>query len=136
MTAERSRREVLRRTLESDNDPLAERCQRRLNPLGPRCVLWVKHPADNGFAYAKPSRQFRVSHSARAHGQVKGQLRRQVEGNADRILATLQFGRGGNSVASDHPSGNGFGQAVCGPHERVFKIVSPGQRFGQIPEPA
>jgi hypothetical protein len=52
--------------------------------------------------------------------------RRQVEGNADRVLAVLQFGRGGNRVAADYPSGNGFGQAVGGLRERVFKIVSPG----------
>jgi hypothetical protein len=38
----------------------------------------------------------------------------------------LQFGRGGNCVAADYPSGNGFGQAVGGLHERVFEIVSPG----------
>ena len=109
--------------------------RRGLNPLGPCGVLGVKHPADNGFAYAKPPRQFRVPHSALAHGQIKRQLRRQVEGNADRILAVLQFGRGGNCVAADYPSGNGFGQAVGGLHRRVVKIVSPSWRFGQIPEP-
>jgi len=101
--------ELSRRVLESDNNPLAERCQRGLNPLGPCGVLWVKHPADNGFAYAKPLRQFRISYSSLAHGQIKGKLRRQLEGNADRILAVFQFGRGGNRVAADYPSGNGFG---------------------------
>jgi len=60
---------LLRRVLKSDNDPLAERCQRGLNPLGPGGVLWVKHPADNGFAYAKAFCKFRISHSALAHSQ-------------------------------------------------------------------
>jgi hypothetical protein len=33
--------ELLRRVLKCDNDPLAERCQRGLNPLGPGGVFWV-----------------------------------------------------------------------------------------------
>jgi hypothetical protein len=129
------RRELLRRVLKSDNDPLAERCQRGLNLLGLCGVLWVEHPADNGFAYAKPFRQLRISHPGLAHGQIEGKLRRQVEGNADRILAALQFGWGWNCVAADDPSGKGFGQAVGGLHKGVFEIVSAGQSFGQILEP-
>ena len=35
------RHERLRCVFESDNDPLAERCQRGLNPLGPGGVFWV-----------------------------------------------------------------------------------------------
>jgi hypothetical protein len=106
-----------------------------LNLLGLCIVLWVKHPANNGFAYAKPFRQFRVSHSALAHGQIKSKLRRQIERNADRILAALQLGRRRNSVAADYPSGNRFGQAVGSLRESVGEVLSSSERFGQIREP-
>src|ERR1039458_6791163 len=84
--------------------PLAECRQCGLNSFGLCVVLRVKHAADNGFADAKPFGQLRISHSGLAHGQIEGKLGRQVERNADWILAALQLARDRNSVAARDPS--------------------------------
>lgn len=72
-------------------------------------MLRVQHAPNHGFAHTQPLGKFGVGYAAFAHREIQGQLWRQIERNADEVLAALGLGGWRNLVIAGDASGNRFG---------------------------